>query len=85
VLSDRRSVEQTAKLHRPTRSLDSCAAFWRYRRPWSSGSRFPEAAVPFFDSKKSITAGVARRLMGDVEQALQVIVRKPDWDSISTV
>ena len=32
----------------------------------------------FFDSKKSINAGVARRLMGEVEQASQVIVRKPD-------
>ena len=38
----------------------------------------PANVYRFFDSKKSITAGVARRLMGDVEQALQVIVRKPD-------
>ena len=29
----------------------------------------------FFDSKKSINAGVARRLMGEVEHASQVIVR----------
>src|SRR4029077_11417306 len=32
----------------------------------------------FFDSKKSINAGVARRLMGEVEQESQVIVRMPD-------
>ena len=38
----------------------------------------PANVYRFFDSKKSITAGVTRRLMGDVEQALQVIVRKPD-------
>src|ERR1700757_4375008 len=38
----------------------------------------PANVYRFFDSKKTITAGVARRLMGDVEQALQVIVRKPD-------
>src|ERR1700751_2201790 len=38
----------------------------------------PANVYRFFDSKKSITAGVARRLMGDVEQALQVIARKPD-------
>jgi len=38
----------------------------------------PANVYRFFDSKKSITAGVARRLMGDVEQELQVIVRKPD-------
>jgi len=38
----------------------------------------PANVYRFFDSKKSITAGVARRLMGEVEQALQVIVRKPD-------
>ena len=38
----------------------------------------PANVYRFFDSKKSITAGVARRLMGEVEQALQVIVSKPD-------
>ena len=38
----------------------------------------PANVYRFFDSKKSITAGVARRLMGEVEQASQVIVRKPD-------
>ena len=37
----------------------------------------PANVYRFFDSKKSITAGVARRLMGEVEQASQVIVRKP--------
>ena len=37
----------------------------------------PAKVYRFFDSKKSITAGVARRLMGEVEQASQVIVRKP--------
>jgi len=31
----------------------------------------------FFDSKKSINAGVARRLMGGVEHASQVIVTRP--------
>ena len=38
----------------------------------------PANVYRFFDSKKSITAGVARRLMGEVEQASQVIVRKPE-------
>ena len=38
----------------------------------------PANVYRFFDSKKSINAGVARRLMGEVEQASQVIVRKPD-------
>jgi AcrR family transcriptional regulator len=38
----------------------------------------PANVYRFFDSKKSINAGVARRLMREVEQALQVIVRKPD-------
>jgi AcrR family transcriptional regulator len=33
----------------------------------------PANVYRFFDSKKSITAGVARRLMGEVEQASQVI------------
>ena len=42
----------------------------------------PANVYRFFDSKKSITAGVARRLMGDVEQALQVIVRKPDGATV---
>ena len=37
----------------------------------------PANVYGFFDSKKSINAGVARRLMGEVEQASQVIVRKP--------
>jgi AcrR family transcriptional regulator len=31
----------------------------------------------FFDSKKSINAGVARRLMGEVEHASQVIATRP--------
>jgi AcrR family transcriptional regulator len=38
----------------------------------------PANVYRFFDSKKSINAGVARRLMGEVEQASQVIVRTPD-------
>src|SRR5262249_56541005 len=38
----------------------------------------PANVYRFFVSKKSINAGVARRLMGEVEQASQVIVRKPD-------
>jgi AcrR family transcriptional regulator len=37
----------------------------------------PANVYRFFDSKKSITAGVASRLMGEVEQALYAIVRKP--------
>jgi AcrR family transcriptional regulator len=38
----------------------------------------PANVYRFFDSKKSINAGVAGRLMREVEQALQVIVRKPE-------
>ena len=34
----------------------------------------PANVYRFFDSKKSINAGVARRLMGEVEQASQAIV-----------
>jgi AcrR family transcriptional regulator len=37
----------------------------------------PANVYRFFDSKKSITAGVARRLMGGVEQALQAIAKRP--------
>jgi AcrR family transcriptional regulator len=37
----------------------------------------PANVYRFFDSKKSITAGVARRLMGEVEQALQAIANRP--------
>jgi AcrR family transcriptional regulator len=37
----------------------------------------PANVYRFFDSKKSITAGVARRLMGDVEEALKSIVARP--------
>ena len=37
----------------------------------------PANVYRFFDSKKSITAGVARRLMGEVEQALQAIAGRP--------
>jgi AcrR family transcriptional regulator len=37
----------------------------------------PANVYRFFDSKKSITAGVARRLMSEVEQALQVIAERP--------
>jgi AcrR family transcriptional regulator len=37
----------------------------------------PANVYRFFDSKKSITAGVARRLMGEVEQALQAIAAQP--------
>jgi AcrR family transcriptional regulator len=37
----------------------------------------PANVYRFFDSKKSITAGVARRLMGEVEQALQAIAKRP--------
>jgi AcrR family transcriptional regulator len=37
----------------------------------------PANVYRFFDSKKSITAGVARRLMGGVEQALQTIAKRP--------
>ena len=33
----------------------------------------PANVYRFFDSKKSINAGVARRLMGEVEQASQAI------------
>jgi AcrR family transcriptional regulator len=36
----------------------------------------PANVYRFFDSKKSITAGVARRLMGEVEQASHVIVTR---------
>ena len=35
----------------------------------------PANVYRFFDSKKSINAGVARRLMGEVEHASQVIAR----------
>jgi AcrR family transcriptional regulator len=38
----------------------------------------PANVYRFFDSKKSITAGVARRLMGGVEQALQAIAKRPE-------
>src|ERR1700720_3071539 len=38
----------------------------------------PANVYRFFDSKKSITAGVARRLMGEWEQASQFIARKPE-------
>jgi AcrR family transcriptional regulator len=37
----------------------------------------PANVYRFFDSKRSITEGVARRLMGEVEQALQAIADKP--------
>jgi AcrR family transcriptional regulator len=37
----------------------------------------PANVYRFFDSKRSITAGVARRLMGDVEEASQAIVKRP--------
>jgi len=37
----------------------------------------PANVYRFFDSKKSITAGVARRLMGEVERALQLIAERP--------
>lgn len=37
----------------------------------------PANVYRFFDSKKSITAGVARRLMGEVEQASQAIATRP--------
>ncbi len=37
----------------------------------------PANVYRFFDSKRSITASVARRLMGEVEQASQVIYRRP--------
>jgi AcrR family transcriptional regulator len=37
----------------------------------------PANVYRFFDSKKSITAGVARRLMGEVEQALKAIAARP--------
>jgi AcrR family transcriptional regulator len=36
----------------------------------------PANVYRFFDSKKSITAGVARRLMGEVELALQAIAKQ---------
>ena len=36
----------------------------------------PANVYRFFDSKKSINAGVARRLMGEVEQASQAIAAK---------
>jgi AcrR family transcriptional regulator len=36
----------------------------------------PANVYRFFDSKKSITAGVARRLMGEVEVALQAIANQ---------
>jgi AcrR family transcriptional regulator len=38
----------------------------------------PANVYRFFDSKKSITAGVARRLMGGVELALQAIAKRPE-------
>ena len=38
----------------------------------------PANVYRFFDSKKSINAGVARRLMGEVEQASQVIAASAD-------
>jgi len=37
----------------------------------------PANVYRFFDSKKSINAGVARRLMGEVEQASQAIAARP--------
>jgi AcrR family transcriptional regulator len=37
----------------------------------------PANVYRFFDSKRSITAGVARRLMGEVEQATRVIAAGP--------
>ena len=37
----------------------------------------PANVYRFFDSKKSINAGVARRLMGEVEHASQVIATRP--------
>jgi AcrR family transcriptional regulator len=37
----------------------------------------PANVYRFFDSKKSITAGVARRLMGEVERALRAIANRP--------
>jgi AcrR family transcriptional regulator len=37
----------------------------------------PANVYRFFDSKKSINAGVARRLMGEVEHASQVIAARP--------
>lgn len=37
----------------------------------------PANVYRFFDSKKSITSGVARRLMGEVEGALQAIAKRP--------
>jgi AcrR family transcriptional regulator len=37
----------------------------------------PANVYRFFDSKKSINAGVARRLMGEVERASQVIATRP--------
>ena len=37
----------------------------------------PANVYRFFDSKKSINAGVARRLMGEVEQASQAIATSP--------
>ena len=38
----------------------------------------PANVYRFFDSKKSITAGVVSRQMGDVEQALQVVAGRPE-------
>jgi len=38
----------------------------------------PGNVYRFFDSKKSINAGVARRLMGEVEDAAQLIVAAPE-------
>ena len=37
----------------------------------------PANVYRFFDSKKSITAGVARRSMGDVEEALKATAARP--------
>ena len=37
----------------------------------------PANVYRFFDSKKAINAGVARRLMGQVEQASQAIAKAP--------
>jgi AcrR family transcriptional regulator len=37
----------------------------------------PANVYRFFDSKKSINAGVARRLMGEVEEASQAIAARP--------
>jgi AcrR family transcriptional regulator len=37
----------------------------------------PANVYRFFDSKKSFNAGVARRLMGEVEHASQVIATRP--------